>query len=256
LQTQTKYDKEYKKYMKKFLSIALLIILSTAGIYAQSIGSSSDAKPSDLGFNSKGPTKSPVVKREKQAGSSDYKTGEIFVGYSFSDSRVRLYNRDGRLRSISSLDRTFSLRDKFKRGFTASGVYNFSRFVGAKADFSYHFNDRTGKIGTRNFAVKERLSNYLVGIQVKDNAKEGTRFRPFAHGLVGFSRSSTKLADCSGFGTTCPTSLNQRRYGLTYGGGAGLDIKASEKVTIRVMQIDYLRGKVADGLRFSTGIVF
>jgi hypothetical protein len=64
------------------------------------------------------------------------------------------------------------------------------------------------------------------------------------------------LQDCSGFGTPCPASLNQKRYGLTYGGGAGLDIKVSDKVTVRAIQVDYLRGKVADGLRFSTGIVF
>jgi hypothetical protein len=208
-------------------------------------------------FNSKGPTKSPEVRKARQtSGSDDYKKGEVFVGYSASETRFRGYNRDSRLQSVSRLDRTFSTRDRFKTGFTVSGVYNFSRFVGAKADFSINFNQRTGKVGTRNFAVKERLSNYLVGVQVKDNATDGTRFRPFAHALIGFSRGSTKLSDCSGFGTTCPTSLNQTRYGLTYGGGGGLDVKVSEKVTIRAIQVDYLRGKVADGLRFSTGIVF
>ncbi len=242
--------------MNIFLSIAVLIVISVSSVYAQSIGTSAEVESSNLAFNSKGPTKSPAVKRNQQASTTDYKTSEIFVGYSMSDSRFRLYSRDGRLRSVSNLDRTFSLRDKFKKGFTASGVYNFSRFVGAKVDFSYHSNDRKGRIGTRNFAVKERLTNYLVGFQIKDNANEGTRFRPFAHGLLGFSRSSTKLQDCTGFGTPCPSSLNQKRNGLTYGGGAGLDIKASEKITIRAFQVDYLRGKVADGLRFSSGIVF
>lgn len=242
--------------MKKIIAILALTLFGAIGIFAQSTATSSESGLNSS-FNSKGPTKSPAVKKSNQTtGSDDYKKGEIFVGYSFSDSRLRLYNRDSRLQNVARLDRTFSLRDKFKRGFTASGVYNFSRFAGVKADFSYHSNSRTGKVGTRNFAVKERLTNYLIGVQVKDNANSGTRFRPFAHGLIGFSQSRAKLQDCSGFGTPCPTSLNQTRYGLTYGGGAGLDIKVNEKVTIRAIQVDYLRGKVADGFRISTGIVF
>lgn len=243
--------------MKTLLIITALLLFGTIGIFAQSVTTSGELGQISS-FNLKGPTKSPEVRKPRQqaAGSDDYKKAEVFVGYSFSDSRLRLYNLDSRLQSVSRLDRTFSLRDKFERGFTASGVYNFSRFAGAKVDFSYHSNDRTGRVSTRNFIVKERLSNYLVGIQVKDNAKEGTRFRPFAHGLVGFSRSTTKLSDCSGFGTPCPTSLNQKRSGLTYGGGAGLDIKISEGVSFRAIQVDYLRGKVADGVRFSTGVVF
>jgi opacity protein-like surface antigen len=242
--------------MKKLLSITALLLFGTIGIFAQSITTSAESG-SGLSFNSKGPTKSPEVRKSRQTASSDdYKKGEVFVGYSTSETRLRLYNRDSRLQSVARLDRTFSTRDRFKAGFNVSGVYNFSRFIGAKADFSFHSNNRTGKVGTRNFVVKERLTNYLVGVQVKDNANGGTRFRPFAHALIGFSRSSTKLQDCSGFGTPCPTSLNQKRYGLTYGGGAGLDIKVSDKVTVRAIQVDYLRGKVADGLRFSTGIVF
>jgi opacity protein-like surface antigen len=241
--------------MKKLLSITALLLFGAIGISAQSVTTSAESGLNSSS-NSKGPTKSPAVRKSSQTtGSDDYKKTEIFVGYSTSESRLRLYNRDSRLQSVSRLDRTFSTRDRFKAGFNVSGVYNFSRFVGAKADFSYHSNNRTGKVGTRNFAVKERLTNYLVGVQVKDNAKS-TRFKPFAHALIGFSRSNTKLQDCSGFGTPCPTSLNQSRYGLTYGGGGGLDIKVSEKVTVRAIQVDYLRGKVADGLRFGTGIVF
>jgi opacity protein-like surface antigen len=241
--------------MKKLIAILTLTLFGAIGIFAQSVTTTAESGLNDS-FNSKRPTISTESRKSKQTSSDDYKKGEFFVGYSFTDSRLRLYNRDSRLQTVSRLDRTFSLRDKFKRGFTASGVYNFSRFVGAKVDFSYHSNDRKGRVGTRNFAVKERLTNNLIGFQIKDNAKEGTRFRPFAQALIGFSRSSTKLQDCSGFGTPCPTSLNQTRYGLTYGGGAGLDIKVSEKVTVRAIQVDYLRGKVADGLRFSTGIVF
>jgi opacity protein-like surface antigen len=242
--------------MKKLLSIIALTLFGTIGIFAQ-IEQSALNSPTESGNNSRSATKSPEVRKSRQAGSSsDIKKSELFVGYSFSDSRLRLYNRDSRLQAVSKLDRSFSLRDKFKKGFTVSGVYNFSRFLGVKADFSINFNQRTGKVGTRNFAVKERLTNYLVGVQVKNNATEGTRFRPFAQALIGFSQSRTKLQDCTGFGTPCPTSLNQSRYGLTYGGGAGLDIKVSDKVSVRAIQIDYLRGKVADGIRFSTGIVF
>jgi opacity protein-like surface antigen len=242
--------------MKKLLLITTLTLFGAVGIFAQSIQTSTESG-SIAGVNSKGATKSPEVRKSRQTTpSGDYKKSEVFVGYSTSESRLRLYNRDSRLQSVARLDRTFSTRDRFKKGFTASGVYNFSRFVGAKADFSIHFNQRAGRVGTRNFAVKERLTNYLIGVQVKDNAKEGTRFKPFAHALIGFSQSRTRLRDCSGFGTVCPGSLNQSRYGLTYGGGAGLDIKVTEKITVRAIQFDYLRGKVADGLRFSTGIVF
>lgn len=242
--------------MKKLLSIITLTVFGTIGIFAQT-EQATLTSPAESGLNSRSATKSPEVRKSRQTtAAGDYKKSEVFVGYSTSETRFRLYDRDSRLQSVSRLDRTFSTRDRFKAGFTASGTYNFSRFVGAKADFSYHANNRTGKVGSRNFVVRERLTNYLIGVQVKDNATEGTRFKPFAHALIGFSRSNTRLRDCSGFGTPCPTSLNQTRYGLTYGGGAGLDIKISERITVRAIQVDYLRGKVADGLRFSTGVVF
>jgi hypothetical protein len=35
-----------------------------------------------------------------------------------------------------------------------------------------------------------------------------------------------------------------------------LNVKVSEEVTVRAIQVNYLRGKIDDGLRLTTGIVF
>jgi opacity protein-like surface antigen len=71
------------------------------------------------------------------------------------------------------------------------------------------------------------------------------RVEGFVHALLGGARASG--------GGDSDTSF-------TYALGGGLDIKASDRVAIRIVQLDYLRTHFSDNwqnnFRYSTGLVF
>ncbi len=194
-------------------------------------------------------------------GQSDNKKYEVFLGYSFENARFDEYKKDSGLKSVQSklADKNkFNKSELFKRGFEASGVYNFSRYVGGKATFSLHTNKRSGKINKKDFVVKERLINYLGGVQIKDNSKDAAAVRPFAHALIGVANTKSSLKNCTEFETKkkCPASLNKSTYGFTSKFGGGLDVKIDDNITFRAIQLDYQKGKISQGFGFSTGIVF
>ncbi len=245
--------------MKKVLTLGAIMLFTAVGTFSQE--KNAETVPmSDLGQitkldNSKKENRTNTKKHVQS--SSDYKKYEVFLGYSFANSKFKEYKRDTRLQAIQGLDKnTFNKRKYFKYGYEAAAVYNFSRYAGVKGSFSMNLNKRKGKINNKEFVVKERLTNYLGGIQFKDNSKDAGAFRPFAHVLAGASNARSKIKDCSGFGTPCPSSLNKSRYGYTVGVGVGLDIRINDKVMLRLIQVDYKRGKVSEGITFSAGIVF
>lgn len=189
--------------------------------------------------------------------SDDYKKYEISAVYSQADMKFKEYEKDGRLRSNSALGKTFRTRDKFKKGVEFSGVGNFSRYVGVKGSFSIGFNEREGRLNNQAFKVKERFTNYLVGIQLKDNSLDtNNRFRPFGYVMTGIANTKSSLKNCSAFGAICPGSLNKSRTGLVGVIGGGLDIKITKNIALRAIQIDYQVGKINEGVKVSTGIVF
>src|SRR5215212_3080469 len=116
------------------------------------------------------------------AQASDYRRFEFFAGYSHNRvdvGPVEDFDTDDHL----ELSDVFDEREGFN-GFNASVVGNFSRYVGAKFDYSYH--QKSFDFGPDNTMV--RLHNILGGIQIKDNSSEGT-WKPFAHALVGVGRT-------------------------------------------------------------------
>jgi hypothetical protein len=192
-----------------------------------------------------------------QVNSDGYKKTEVFVGYTFSNSKVNQYDRDLPIVTNSSLGNTFRRNEKFEKGLGASTSVNFSRYLGGKADFSFNFNKRKGRVNGQNFEVKERLATYTLGFQIKDNSKATkSRIRPFANILAGIGNTKSNLKNCAAFGSRCPDSLNKNRYGFVGIAGGGLDIKVSENVSFRVIQADYMFGKITKGWRFGSGIVF
>ena len=118
----------------------------------------------------------------------------------------------------------------FPAGFMFSGTSNFSDFAGVKVEGS--FTSRSGlSAGTT-----------MGGIQIKDNKKEGSAVRPFVHVLGGWVRYT-------GFGVS-------NNFGMAFGGG--VDIKVSDRISIRAGQVDYRRsfGSVPlDSFRFGGGLV-
>jgi hypothetical protein len=148
----------------------------------------------------------------------DYKKGEFYVGYSANVIDIQDANGN----------------QVVLHGVNASGVYNFSKYVGVKGDFSTHHK--------QTFS----LQNYLGGIQVKNNAKEGSRVRPFAHALAGVVVASEGFRAQGG------------AFSVAVGGG--IDIRVNKRVSVRAIQVDYnpyiSGGYYSNNVRIGAGIVF
>ncbi len=215
--------------MKKLLSAFCLTILSSIFVFAQS---------------------------------SDYKRAEFSAGYSNQQVDTGANSDTG-----NTARDFFNDRRSFN-GFEASGVYNVSRYVGIKGDFSGAYRNRDFNIGsgaaTTNFETKNSLYNALGGVQFKDNASEA-RLKPFGHALVGVGVARTKIENftTTTTGTTTTTLFGDDRFtdrGLAMAFGGGLDVKLSDKVDFRPVQIDYnpirLNGSFDHNVRFGIGFVF
>ena len=245
--------------MKKFIALFTVTLFAAFGVFGQKVESETISTPVTVNDTSyvSSPENGKLKKNKPKRDSSDFKKFEVFVGYSISNSKFKEYKRDTKLQSIQGLNANeFNKRKFFKRGFEVSGVYNFSRYFGAKGSFSMNFNKRKGRINNQRFTVKERLTSYLAGVQFKDNSEDAGAFRPFAHALIGVTNAKSSIKNCSAFGTPCPPSLNKRRFGFTSAFGGGIDIKLGGGVTLRAIQVDYRIGKVSRGFNFASGIVF
>lgn len=217
--------------MKKYILAACLAAISSVSAFAQAV---------------------PV---------DEYKKGEVFVGY--SNGQI-----DSGADSEDSVENFFEDRESFN-GFNASGVYNVSRYFGVKGDVSGTYKNQNVNVpftagtttGRVNFDVKRSVYNFLGGVQVKDNSTEG-RVKPFAHALVGAGhvRANVKNFSCSNL-TPCPVFEEKfSETGLAGAFGGGLDVKVSDKISIRAFQVDYnpirIDGNTGHNVRIGAGIVF
>lgn len=200
---------------------------------------------------------------------SDIKRAEFYVGY--SNNQVEAGNGNG-ANNGNAVQNFFDRRLSFN-GFEASGVANVSRFFGIKGDFSaaYRNKDFTNTAATSGatsttvgFQTKNSLYNFLGGVQIKDNSSEA-KFKPFAHALVGagYGRSKVSNVNCSSTVSTTTCSnlvVGNSDTGLAGAFGGGLDVKLSDKIDLRVIQIDYnpvhLNNHTQDNVRFGAGINF
>lgn len=183
-----------------------------------------------------------------QIDGDEYKKNEFYVGY-----------------SNQQIDRGSHVSFN---GIEASATRNFNRYFGIKGDVSAAYRsqrfDNSFSSGTTvsTFSAKQSASvyNFLVGVQVKDNAATA-RFKPFAHALVGVAHTRDKIGNVVCQGTNCPvygTSFNDTGFGGAFGGG--LDIKVSDRIDFRVIQVDYnpvyTRSSFNNNVRIGVGIVF
>ncbi|MDQ3817527.1 MAG: hypothetical protein M3362_07540, partial [Acidobacteriota bacterium] len=136
----------------------------------------------------------------------------------------------------------FFCRRRNFNGFDASVTYNFTRYLGLKGDVTAH--SRTERFtdafppATQITDTRERLYNFLGGIQVKDN-KRAKRFKPFAHALAGvahyFERGQQTIDLFPAFNFVAEDRLTA--FALKVGGG--LDIRAGRHIDVRVVEFDY-----------------
>ena len=193
------------------------------------------------------------------AAQSDYKKFEFFGGYSHNRVDTGFGDDD------PALDDIIDEREGF-HGFNVSATGNVTRYLGFKFDFSGHFNNRSVPFGTVANAIdiESRMYNFLGGVQVKDNAPDVT-FKPFAHALVGGGhvRASVDITNegCIAlFPSPCPSDFTESETGFAGAFGGGLDIRASDRIDIRVIQVDYnpmrISGQTLHNFRIGVGIVF
>ena len=179
----------------------------------------------------------------------DYKKWEFFGGYSHNwlDVGNVFEEREGHY------------------GFEGSVTGNFTRYLGAKFDVSGHYRNRTIPFGTvaNGIDINTSFYNFLGGVQIKDNATEAT-FKPFAHALVGAvhgrSRVNFRNDFCIAiFPSPCPSDFTDSDTGFAGAFGGGLDIRATNRLDIRVIQVDYnpmhFNENTQHNLRIGVGIV-
>lgn len=186
--------------------------------------------------------------------SNDYHKWEVSGGYSHARVQSTIGNEvvpqpTGPLTidPCSSTGATFfgAQFQKFfcdRRGFNgleASVAFNFTRYLGVKGNFSGHFkSDRfidTSPPTTND--TKERLYNFLVGVQIKDNAATA-RVKPYAHALVGMARYTVNSASTSPVPfLNFNTSDHNTSLAMKLGGG--IDVRVSKRVDLRLIEINY-----------------
>ena len=196
------------------------------------------------------------------AAQSDYKKFEFFTGYSHNRIDTGISDNDPDVGDI------FDEREGF-HGFEVSATGNLTRYFGIKGDFSGHFKSQTVPFGsiavpTANVDLESRLFNFLGGVQLKDNSTEGT-FKPFAHALVGVAHARNGVDFnndvCTAvFPSPCPEDFTLSETGFAGAFGGGLDIRASDRISIRAIQFDYNPTRLFDStqhnFRIGIGIVF
>lgn len=189
------------------------------------------------------------------AAQDDYKKFEFFAGYSHNRVDTGIGDDDPSLRDI------IDEREGF-HGFNTSITGNVSRYVGLKFDFAGHFKNENFPFGGGSIDLNSRLYNFLGGVQIKNNASEVT-FKPFAHALVGVAHSRNRVrANDLGCVAIFPDPCNFTETDTGFAGaiGGGIDIRASDRVDIRVVQFDYNPTRLFDStqhnFRIGVGIVF
>jgi Outer membrane protein beta-barrel domain len=187
---------------------------------------------------------------------SDYKKWEVFAGYSHNRVDTGIGDSD------PDLDDIVDEREGF-HGFNTSITGNVTRYLGLKFDFAGHFKQRDIPFPfSSTLNVDSRAFTFLGGVQVKDNSTEAT-FKPFAHALVGAAHVRNKLTFSGGciaiVPSPCP-NFTASETGLAGVVGGGIDIRASNKIDIRVIQFDYNPTRVFEAtqhnFRIGVGIVF
>lgn len=188
-----------------------------------------------------------------------FKKIEFFAGYSNGQNSGTRESTDD-----------FLISPAAQHGFNVSSVYNLTRYVGIKGDFSATFKKQGitstttsgGNTLTISYRANSSLYNFLGGIQVKDNSNNG-RFKPFAHALVGAGHRRIGFSDfaCSP-NQFCAAIVagESSQTGVAGAFGGGLDIKINKRIQFRVIQVDYnpvrAFGRTEHNARIGAGIVF
>ncbi len=161
-----------------------------------------------------------------------------------------------------------SNRIGYLHGGSTSIAYNFNRYLGLVADFAGFDNSRlTLFTPTESQAFDSNGSVYSYMFGPRISYRKYRRFTPYAQALFGGTHaSSVKISGCTG-DPSCTPLGSDNAFATMF--GAGLDIKLSHHIALRLIEGDFLLTRFrdpfsADGdgrewqknVRLSTGIVF
>jgi opacity protein-like surface antigen len=217
-----------------------------------------------------------VVAPAALAQSDEYNKIEFFGGYSYT----HFDNLTGDTGN-AAIDDVLGGRSSLQ-GFNLALNYNFHKYFGAKVDYSLHLREDNFSRPQGSGTIDTSLQNFLGGVQLKNNLKDGPRFKPFAHALFGVAVQKLDLDSPqlpAIFGIS-DFHANETSFAMAFGGG--IDIKLNDRLDVRVIQADLnivqrgdqqlgtvlvptpfqtvgqpfiLPGKGQDNLRLSIGIV-
>src|SRR5580765_388677 len=199
-----------------------------------------------------------IVSASAALAQNDYHKWDIYGGYSLGRFETNVngasFTSGGGTQTFSNLCSTttgdmigpnfqkfFCTRRNFN-GVEGAVAYNVSKYVGIKGDFTAHFKSQGY---TDNFAPvtqvisnKERLYQFLGGIQIKNNRRDA-RVKPFAHVLGGFARYTNRQAQTLDLFPQFNFVIQDRETSFAMKLGGGLDVRVSKRIDIRVIQVDY-----------------
>lgn len=179
---------------------------------------------------------------------------EIFAGYS--------HNRIDTTLDSDDFEEDFGGRVG-TNGVNVSVTGNATKYVGFKFDYAYHVKTERETFDGFDLEAKYTLNTFMGGVQIKNNAKDGPRFKPFFHALAGVARQEATIREVDGL----DLSYAQNNFTLAVGGG--LDVKVTKHIDVRVFQVDYnptyikdiefddfeINGRAQHNVRFGFGIV-
>jgi hypothetical protein len=190
----------------------------------------------------------------------DYNRVEVYGGYSLGRFKTNLasasFTSGGSTQTFTNLcssttgdmigsnfQKFFCERRSFN-GVDASLTYNVSKYVGIKGDFTGHYKTEsfvdnfTPPGVTQTVSNRERLYNLLGGLQVKNNAKTA-KLKPFGHTLVGVARYTNRQQQTLDLFPQFDFTIEDRMTSFAMKVGGGLDIRAGNRIDIRVLEFDY-----------------
>jgi len=172
---------------------------------------------------------------------TDDPKNEFFVGYSYHSADINTLTIDPHRTG--------------QNGVNVAYMRNLNEHVGVKLDASAHFKRDSQQLGGGQFTSKRDQYYFLGGVEFK--TKGDSRVTPFAQALVGASlfRGFTTHTSAAGNVFTFDDATS---FAMVVGGG--LDVRANDRLAIRVIQAGYAptffgSGR-QDNFRLSFGIVF
>ena len=187
--------------------------------------------------------------------SEDYNKVEVYGGYSHArvPPNIKTVIIDGEPLDPCSKTGAAALGSNFQdffckrrgfNGFDTSITYNFTRYFGFKGNVTGHYkSDRfvdpdSSGVGIDTINDKERVYNFLVGVQVKDNRK-AARFKPFAHALFGAAVNTSRQVQTNPDLPDANFTTRDKVTSFAMKLGGGIDVRVHRRIDIRLVEVDY-----------------